>query len=1021
MAYGSLPSTTLTIPFAAGLNTKGDKRAKQPPMLDIATNVEFDDIGGLRTRYPFTAGSFTLNIYGGGTITNPRRIVEHGTELLLFTKDTLYSWNAQLSAWVSKATHLAVKIDESSCFVRTGDQYDGDRAELNGTIVYVWTEKVGSTTKGYAAAIDKTTRNVLMQPTALSGTAPARLRVTALSTKILLTFYDTPGGSEGLYGIAIDPAAPAIVAGSFLTSSQGAYYDIERIPSADQAVFAMRLNPTTSYRVGTITSALAISTATKARTCDGPIAVSCSPAGTQVQVARGNGVNIEGDLITISGLADTAHINKAIGTVTFAVTINQITAAHKTSQDSGQYRCHVFWSRNESFDSSQVYGAQTNWVDTGGSLGTQSDLVDHVGVVSRAWCHDNRVFVWLGFAAVSAAADGGSGNVQVGGALQNSYFMYRDDGMLVAKAAPGIAGGFGASTGFSPSVANTGPNQYTWCGTERRLLPVGGSVALDYSDRGPLEIVIELDSNEARRCVRLGSTLYITGGEILQYDGSGLYEVGFHLYPWYFQLNPIGSGGTMAAGTYGYKKTWRWDNSVGERERSTTATSGTAACVANDKVTVVSYDALNVTHKTTSPPAVELWRTAKNPTEDAPFYLVTKPDPGATTGDNCYLANDYTVMAVGNVTDNYPDSTATVKEANPENGGFLENVAPPAATLIAASDTRLFLAGVAGQPDRVWYSKQRNDGEVASFNEALTIQIPPAGGRITALAILQETLVVFRERAIYLLPGDGFDNAGGGSNYGPARVAASDYGAVNQESVALVPDGLLFKSGKGWCMLTRSWSVDEKVGLPISAYNSETPLAVDVMPAQHQVRVLTASRMLVWDYLVNQWGEWTISGGLDSTIWSNTHVYLASGAIKQQQSTYTGVDYGYDVESVWIKINELQGRGIVRAIEILGEARAASSMRVRLARNYESDGAGGWSYNYDKTWGVTPMVVGGPLQLKVAPTIKRPIQAIKVRLTALGPDKVSAPTTETSKLTGLSIAVAIEDGLYSGLPAAQKQ
>ena len=54
----------------------------------------------------------------------------------------------------------------------------------------------------------------------------------------------------------------------------------------------------------------------------------------------------------------------------------------------------------------------------------------------------------------------------------------------------------------------------------------------------PLEITFEFDNDRARRCVRLGETLYITGGQIIQYDGEGVAEVGFHAMPYRLRLVP---------------------------------------------------------------------------------------------------------------------------------------------------------------------------------------------------------------------------------------------------------------------------------------------------------------------------------------------------------------------------------------------------------------------------------------------------------------------------------------------------
>jgi hypothetical protein len=219
---------TWNMRFTAGLNQKADPRTLEAPELTIAKNIEFDRVGGIQTRKPFDAAQSSIST--GTTIANARHIVPNGNERLLFTKDSLYSWNASLSKWVLKGTHLAVKVDERPVFVTTGEQIDADRAELNGTIIYTWTETVGASSLGYVAAVDKTTNSVLMSPTRIVGTA-SRMRVTALATKILLTFYD---GVNGLYAYALDPAAPATaLAGSSTTVTNvnyGTYYDIVKVP-----------------------------------------------------------------------------------------------------------------------------------------------------------------------------------------------------------------------------------------------------------------------------------------------------------------------------------------------------------------------------------------------------------------------------------------------------------------------------------------------------------------------------------------------------------------------------------------------------------------------------------------------------------------------------------------------------------------------------------------------------------------------------------------------------------------------
>jgi hypothetical protein len=991
---------TLHLPFAAGLDQKTDSRAMQPPALARCVDAQFDEVGGLQTRYPYA--ELGSDIFGGGAISDARRIVQNGNELLLFTKDALYSWNAQLSKWVLKGTHLAVKVEEAARFVTTDDQVQCDRAELSGAIVYAWS--TGS--KGYVAALDKTTGNVLMAPTALAGGA-SRLRVLALTTKILLTFYD---GVGGLYAYALDPAAPATaLAGASTTltnSNYGEYYDVTRVLGADQAVFACRRNPTTSYLVGTVTAGLTVATSTKARVCTAAIAVSSTPDGQSVQVIRTDGTNILGDLVTVATLAD-AYTAQAIGTAPSA-TINQIAAAHRSTTDSGANRCYVFWSSLEDTHASG-WSTKYNWVDTGNGLGTQDDFRYHLAPGSRAFDRDGRVFVWMAF----AGAPGFAGAVAFGAQLQNTYFLYRDDGEFFAKAAMHRGGGFSDVTSFLPGVQGIDGETYAWCGVERRVINLG-TKHRGYADGGPRDVVFAFDSNEARRCVRLGLSLYITGGEILQYDGERLAEVGFHVTQWDFALTQAVGPTSHTDGDYAYKGGFRWDNGQGETERSAGVVVGIVTVSGGPKgVAVGSAAHLTPTHKPNA--SCEFWRTAVDPTADAPFYLITSRDPRDTgLSANEYIVNDSTSGNLATLGDSIPVADLLDLESHPENGSFLESLAPPAATIIAATDTRLFIAGVAGDKDRVWYSKQRSDSEVAAFNDALTINVPPGGGDITALAYLNETLIVFRETAVYAMPGDGFDNGGGGNNFGPGRALSLDVGAVNHEGVGLTDKGLLFKSSKGWYLLTKGWSL-EYVGGAVSDYDSETPLAMQVVESQHQVRILTSARMLVLDTLVGQWGEWSINDGVHACMWNGSHVYLASAGAKQQQTLHTGLTYGMDIETGWIKLADLQGFGRIRWFEILGQYISAHHLRVRLARDYWKDGVD--TYFQDKSWAPQPSVV---LQLRQGPSIQQ-VQALKIRITAMGTDDLSAPDGAALKLTGLGLELGFKRGLNRQLPSAQKQ
>lgn len=1007
MGIEGLDYHLIQIPLNAGLKTKDDPRAMQPPGLSICADARFDDLGGIQTRFPFTA--LGTNIFGGGTLSNVRRLAVNGTELVVFTDTAVYSWNAQLSVWVLRGTHLAVAVHEDPRFVTTDDQVDADRAELAGAVVYAW--GVNSPKAVWVAALDKSTGSVLMAPTALSGTL-SRPRLVALSTRIMLFVNDDTNTS--LKAIAIDPASPATaVAGALTTvlaTVSNFFYDVVKAGTQDLVVGACRRTTTTSYTAFTVTPGLVVAASTKARTADGPLAVATIADGTQTQVLRGNSTNVQGDLLTTSTLAD-VFTGQAIGTVS-GTPINQIAAAFASTT------CTAFWSSLETSDSlNSGFQVKSNTVTTSNVIGTEALFIRRLGVASRAFERGGQIYVWLVFGEDSAAVVAGT-PLGVRAQLQNTYFLYRADKLVVSKATWQTAGGYSPSTGRLPGVVAIAANDYAWCGASRRVIDLSADNRTAFGARSPRDIVFSFDSNDARRCTTLGRTMYVSGGVVQQYDGFAIVEVGAFVYPWSIAAQDAAVG-NLGAGTYNWKGTIAYVNGQGDKERSTTAT-GVQIAVGASRVVIISYFPLYVTNKTARPPSLEFWRTAAAAAASSPYYLITGQDPSVTTGDNPYIPNSTTSGATFN--DNFVDATLTTKEINPENGGAIENLAPPGASIIVASADRLFLWGVPGDPHRISYSKLRANGEVAAFNDFLAVSVPPAGGDAAGLALLNETLIAFRRRAIYALAGEGFANDGSGQNYGPARQLSPDVGAVNPDAIALTDAGLLFKSDKGWYLVDKGWNV-KYVGADVAKFDGDTVLAVHVVEAYHQVRCVTNGRILMFDYLTESWSAWAIADAVHACMWNGTYYYLSSSGntpMQEQASFALPVNYGLDVELGFIKPADLQGAVRVAEILILGEYRGTCTVRIRTAYDYRQDGAGNWVYTDEVYWTPTPAVIGSVLQVSRGLSRGR-CSALKIRITACSIAKDGTPpTTEAIKLTGIALRVGFRKTANKRLSAGQK-
>lgn len=988
----SLNFQTWTMRFTAGLNQKTDPRSLEAPELARLVNAQFDEVGGIQTRYPYAQAD--LETSTGLTNLTCRRITTNGTERVLFTNNSLYSQNAQDSLWHLRSEHLAVAVEQTPVFQGTEEQVTCDRAELDGVIVYAWTVALTGGNKTYVAARDKTTGAIVLSPTTLAGNAVSP-RLVALAAKILLLFSD---GLGNLLAYALDPASPGTaLAGAsttVLATVFNADYDVVRMGA--NAAFAARRSPTTSYEVGTITPALVVTNVTKAVACAGPIALDWQSTLSRLLVVRNSAAgNILGDILDAT-LADVS-VGTAIGSSAF--TIRNVTCAWEQGASTTAW---AFWD-DQGASFSSVF---RNTITSAAAVGTQTDI-NLCTLATRAFAYGGDVYAWYATDESSTAVDT-AGTVLFSAALQNVYLLYRDDGKPFAKAAYTRAGGR-PGAGNLPGVDPVNATTFAWCGTESRLISTDAHSFPAYADRNPLDIVVEFDTNRARRVARSGNTMYVACAMgLLQYDGVGLTETGFLQFPAAFTLAD-GGAGTMGAGGYSYKSTYRWQNAAGETDRSTTATIKGITQIASKEVDI-TFNHLDHTLKSDprSDVAIEFWRTVADAPPGAPFYLVTGVDPSATTGDNCYIKNT-PGTAGATFTDSYIDATLTSKASDPETGDTLEALAPPPCTLIAATDTRVFLAGVAGDPDRVWYSKQRNTGEVAAFNDGLTVAIPATGGAITALALFNRTLFVFREKAVYRVDGEGIDNVGGGFNY-QAEELPGNVGAVSQESVAVTDKGIVFKSLKGWYLTNGQGT--QYIGGAVSDYDSETVAAATVIEKQHQVRIVTDSRMLMFDTLIGQWAEWSVSDAVDACMWDGVHVYLNVDGPCAQQSTHTLTDYGIDVELAWVKLDDLQGYGAVDCFHLLGEYRSACTVRIRLARDYWKDGVD--TYFQDKTH--TPSLTAGmPLDLRHSPSIRQ-VKALKVRITI-----ASTSTGESVKLTGIAFKIGVQPGLNRNLAAAQKQ
>tara|TARA_B100001123_G_scaffold366110_1_gene425546 strand:- start:2170 stop:6033 length:3864 start_codon:yes stop_codon:yes gene_type:complete len=602
----------------------------------------------------------------------------------------------------------------------------------------------------------------------------------------------------------------------------------------------------------------------------------------------------------------------------------------ETEQTNDNFPCLVFYECRSAAVSTAFVKKAT--ITTRGTVTAGALWKRHCGLASHAWIDGEDVHV----------------NVLHQTTLQTMYFTYMDDATLIAKMLSGFARDLDAGDVHGlPGVQDLGNGVYQWLGGfKKRLdtnaLAVGASTATAnpvFVTPGLKRFRMDYQSNDTHDMVSIGRTSYFNGGMLWQFDGHRVVEVGFHVFPEGYSATAI-SGSGLPAGDYWYKVYAVYTNANGQVERSAQAAPVKLTTSGGNLKGSVTIPTLAHTRKMSSSGIgaeihFEVYRTTINPSSSTPFFKVSSDDPTAT-GDNGYVWNTQATDTVSFL-DVMTDTDLVKQEVDYAFSGELDNTAPPAPSVIAEGKDRVWLAGFEDTSE-IQYSKLRYAGKALTFNDGLKITIPGEGGAIVGLRVLNNNLIVFKRRAIYIVPGDGPGNTGVG-RFGAAQIITGDVGCKSARSIVDSPIGLLFQSDKGIYILTKQYGV-KYIGAPVEAYNAQTITdAVLSTTRSHIVFMTSAGRALLYDYLFGQWSTFTNHEGNAACMWQDTLCYARNDGRVYRETTTDFTDAGAPVklriETAWIKLRQLQGFMRVRRALVLGEFRSRHRLAMDVAYDYE--------------------------------------------------------------------------------------
>jgi hypothetical protein len=882
----ALQKQSVNISFGMGLDTKTDKWQLSLGNFLSLTNSVFTTGKQLTKRNGFPQ----LTLLPAGA--NASTITTFKTNLTAIGSQ-IYAYSAPSAQWEPRGYFRPLALSVLSLVRTPYSQTVVDSVTApNGLVLVAFLDGDGF----YKYQIsDSNTSQVLVNVTQLPSTATLP-RTFLVGNYFIITFLATVSAATHIRYIAISlnnitnpySAADISTQVSSLTAGYDGYVENTYLYTAWDAN-----DGGGAIRAATLSSTLAVSAS--------HVVISGHTA-TQMSVTTDNTQSTPVVWITAyaSNNAYTTAVNQALTTILAAkhtISSEPVNALSSTAQNM---TLSLFWEvENTSFGTVLDY-INLNTLTQSGTLGTESTIVRGVGLASKAFLVNGVSYMLTAY--------GASGNT-----FQPSYFMIDGSGNVIGKLAYANGSGY-VTTQILPSVSIIGTVaniSYLYRDLIQALNKTqGSSMSGVYAQIGVNLAKWDFATNYNLSNVEIGNNLHIAGGFVWMYDGVKPVEHNFHVWPEEISQIWSATGGSMAAkpdgatniDAYFYVWTYEWTDNQGNIHRSAPSIPTPITTTGSASTGSVSFEVptLKLTYKT-SPNAVRLvgyrWSVAQQT-----YYQITSV--------TAPLLNNPAVDYVSYV-DTQPDSAILGNNILYTTGGVVENIAFPATQAMALYKSRLILLD-SEDPNLWWFSKQVVEATPVEPSDLFTEFLAPTSGaqgstgNLTAAFPMDDKIVFFKKDASYYVIGTGPDNTGANNDFSDPIFIASTVGVPEQDSIALVPSGLMFQSDKGIWLLGRDMSTSY-IGAPVEGFNGQVVTSALAIPNTNQVRFTvsgtqsstlyqgmhtilddngvvcqetpgmymdnTQSQMLMYDYYYQQWGEFALTNSpvlmSFSTSWMN--------------------------------------------------------------------------------------------------------------------------------------------------------
>ena len=533
---------------------------------------------------------------------------------------------------------------------------------------------------------------------------------------------------------------------------------------------------------------------------------------------------------------------------------------------------------------------------------------------------------------------------------QNSYYLYAFEDYDTTINRPVGVVSYGTADAYHPFEAGVdGLSGLASVGEHSSgsvHLPINTLGRIQSNDKAfftlavPAITKITYDYSVANQSVEVAGNLLVAGSQVFGSDQMRFQEFNFVSRPSKLFIDTTSmttSGGKFPQNdVYSYYAVYRYEDASGKIHRSGLSDVFTFKNPVDYDNIDILIPMVNLTAKYQYSTFIELYRTTD---EGSVYYKVSDQ------------AISSTVLASSNnkernyikIRDTIGDSSLQDNEILYTTGGVLENSVVGAASIITTFKNRVFVAGLEDSPDLVKYSKLIG-GQVYSpapveFANELVLEVPTLGGKIVAMRAMDDKLIVFKERAIYMIAGEGPVDTGEQNDYIDPQLVTTDIGCKFANGVASTPKGLMFMSNKGIYLLNRSQGL-EYIGAPAEDYNDLTITKATVVSKKNEVRFLSSDGpTIIYNYFLEMWYTYDDHRGNSSCLVGNDyHLATFKDKVYKQVSTtasFDGAMVPIKLTTGWLSFAGVQGFQRVYRMLILGEYRSPHKLQIKVAYNYD--------------------------------------------------------------------------------------